>query len=244
MTERIQKVLSRAGFGSRRNIEKLIEAGRVQINGRIAKLGDKISQYDTVYLDGKLSLIKSDKLRILLYHKPLGEVSTRKDPEGRATVFETLPPLFYGRWINVGRLDINTSGLLLFTNNGDFANRFIHPSSRIEREYAVRIMGKVSSAVTKRLLYGVQLEDGKARFEDIVSLRSGNGRNRWFRVVVIEGRNRLVRRLWESQGVKVSRLIRVRLGPFILPRCLRQGEWEEIEASEVTALQNILKIFS
>ncbi|WP_304985208.1 23S rRNA pseudouridine(2605) synthase RluB [Coxiella-like endosymbiont] len=242
MTERIQKVLARAGYGSRRKIEKLIEAGRIQINNRTAKLGDRLSPDDVVYIDGKLYQISSaEKVRILLYHKPLGEVCTRKDPEGRPTVFEALQRLFSGCWINVGRLDISTSGLLLFTNDGDFANRLMHPSSKIEREYAVRIIGKVDADTIKRLTHGVKLEDGKARFEDIVDA-GGNGKNHWFHVVVVEGRNRLVHRLWESQGVKVSHLIRVRLGSLVLPKSLRRGEWKELEPSEIAALQNILKI--
>ncbi|AKQ33706.1 23S rRNA pseudouridine(2605) synthase RluB [Candidatus Coxiella mudrowiae] len=244
MTERIQKVLARAGYRSRREIEKLIEAGRIQINNHTAKLGNRLSPDDVVYIDGKLYQISpAEEVRVLLYHKPLGEVCTRKDPEGRPTVFEVLPRLFSGRWINVGRLDINTSGLLLFTNDGDFENRLMHPSSKIEREYAVRIMGEVDADTTKRLAHGVKLEDGKARFEDIVDV-GGNGKNHWFHVVVVEGRNRLVRRLWESQGVKVSRLIRVRLGSLVLPKSLRRGEWKELEPSEIAALQNILKISS
>lgn len=240
--ERIQKVLARAGYGSRRSIEKFILAGRVEINKRVAKLGDRLSFHDSVYIDGKLSPISaSATARVLIYHKPVGEVSTRKDPEGRPTVFDIMPPIQKARWVNVGRLDISTSGLLLFTNDGALANRLMHPSSMIEREYAVRILGNVHAKMTERLVNGVKLEDGKARFEDIVDV-GGDGKNRWFHVVVVEGRHRLVRRLWESQGVKASRLIRVRFGPIVLPKSLPQGSFRDLEASEIQALKNTLVV--
>ena len=181
-------------------------------------------------------------MRVLIYLKPVGEVSTRKDPEGRPTVFDIMPSIQEGRWVNVGRLDINTSGLLLFTNDGELANRLMHPSSMIEREYAVRVLSNVDAKMTERLVNGVELEDGKARFEDIVDV-GGEGKNRWFHVVVVEGRHRLVRRLWESQeGVKVSRLIRVRFGPIVLPKSLPRGSFRDLEPSEIQALKNILVV--
>lgn len=240
--ERIQKILARAGYGSRREIEKLISSGRITVNQRVAKLGDRISEDDSVSIDEKLCPITSqEKIRVLLYHKPVGEVCTRKDPEGRPTVFNALPRLSHSRWINIGRLDINTSGLLLFTNDGELANRLMHPSSMVEREYAVRVLGTVNADTTKRLAHGVKLEDGQARFEDIVDV-GGDGKNHWFHVVVVEGRNRLVRRLWESQGVTVSRLIRVRFGPITLPKSLSRGAWMELESSQITSLQNIFVV--
>ncbi|ACJ20031.1 23S rRNA pseudouridine(2605) synthase RluB [Coxiella burnetii] len=239
MKERIQKVLARSGYGSRREIEKMIAEGRIKVNQRLAQLGDRITEQDLVYIDGQLSSLSApEQVRILLYHKPEGEICTRKDPEGRTTVFETLPRLKDGRWVIIGRLDINTSGLLLFTNEGELANRLMHPSAQVEREYAVRVLGAVDADMTQKLAHGVGLEDGKARFEDIVDV-GGDGKNRWFHVVVVEGRHRFVRRLWESQGVKVSRLIRVRFGPIVLPKSLRRGDWKELESPEIKSLQNI-----
>ncbi|WP_267256754.1 23S rRNA pseudouridine(2605) synthase RluB [Coxiella endosymbiont of Ornithodoros maritimus] len=239
MKERIQKVLARFGHGSRREIEKMIAEGRIKVNQRLAQLGDRITEQDLVYIDGQLSSFSApEQVRVLLYHKPEREICTRKDPEGRMTVFETLPRLKDGRWVIIGRLDINTSGLLLFTNEGELANRLMHPSAQVEREYAVRVLGAVDAEMTKKLAHGIELEDGKARFEDIVDV-GGDRKNRWFHVVVVEGQHRLVRRLWESQGVKVSRLIRVRFGPIILPKSLRRGAWKELEPPEIKALQNI-----
>ncbi|ABS78454.1 23S rRNA pseudouridylate synthase B [Coxiella burnetii] len=239
MKERIQKVLARSGYGSRREIEKMIAEGRIKVNQRLAQLGDRITEQDLVYIDGQLSSLSApEQVRVLLYHKPEGEICTRKDPEGRTTVFETLPRLKDGRWVIIGRLDINTSGLLLFTNEGELANRLMHPSAQVEREYAVRVLGAVDADMTQKLAHGVGLEDGKARFEDIVDV-GGDGKNRWFHVVVVEGRHRFVRRLWESQGVKVSRLIRVRFGPIVLSKSLRRGAWKELESPEIKSLQNI-----
>ncbi len=237
-SERIQKILAERGIGSRREIEKWIDAGRISVNGKVAKLGDRINDHDKVCIDG--SLLRSDrsstqKTRVIAYHKPAGEVCTRKDEQGRKTVFDHLPRINNSRWVSIGRLDINTLGLLLFTNDGQLANRLMHPSSEIEREYAVRVIGQVDKDILKRLRSGVELEDGPARFSDIVD-SGGEGVNHWYHVVLMEGRNREVKRLWESQGVKVSRLMRVRFGPIILPRRSRPGSVRELDKTEVDGL--------
>jgi len=236
--EKLQKVLARAGLGSRREMEKAIEAGQVQVNGQVARLGDRVSLQDTVVYNGRRVHLKepaSQRRRVLLYNKPEGEICSRSDPEGRRTVYDRLPKIKDERWISVGRLDFNTSGLLLFTNDGALANKLMHPSSVIDREYLVRIQGEVDDAMKRRLLEGVLLEDGKARFTDIVD-GAGEGRNRWFYCVVMEGRNREVRRLWESQGVKVSRLKRVRYGNIFIPSHVRVGQWLELSDKEVNDL--------
>jgi len=224
MNERLQKLLAGAGHGSRRGIEEWIRAGRLTINGRAASLGDRASTGDTICLDGKpLDLGgRADSTEVLLYHKPLGEVTTRSDPQGRPTVFERLPPPSSGRWIVVGRLDVNTSGLLLFTNDGDLAHRLMHPSSEVEREYRVRLRGTPSAEVLERLRRGVVLEDGPAQF-DRIERESAEGSHSWFRVCLHEGRNREVRRLFEHEGFEVSRLIRIRYGDVEIPQDLRAG---------------------
>jgi len=234
MQERLQKVLARAGFGSRRHLEDLIREGRIQVNGKIAELGCKISGEERIVVDGKavqLTATQSAVPQVLMYHKPVGEICSRDDPEGRKTVFSNLPKPHTGRWISVGRLDISTSGLLLFTTDGELAHRLMHPSQEIEREYAVRLLGKVDMEMLKRLIKGVELDDGLARFAAIEE-SGGSGANHWYHVIIKEGRNREVRRLWESQGVKVSRLSRVRYGPVILERGLRPGKTRELTASE------------
>jgi len=234
MQERLQKVLARAGFGSRRHLEDLIREGRIQVNGKIAELGCKISGEERIVVDGKavqLTATQSAVPKVLMYHKPVGEICSRDDPEGRKTVFSNLPKPHTGRWISVGRLDISTSGLLLFTTDGELAHRLMHPSQEIEREYAVRLLGKVDMEMLKRLIKGVELDDGLARFAAIEE-SGGSGANHWYHVIIKEGRNREVRRLWESQGVKVSRLSRVRYGPVILERGLRPGKTRELTASE------------
>ena len=241
MSEKIQKVLANAGLGSRREIENWLREGRISINGKPAKLGDRMTTEDRVRVDGrevKLAKSQSQRARVLLYHKPEGEICSRSDPEGRPTIFDHLPMLRNGRWITVGRLDFNTSGVLLLTNDGELANRLMHPSAQLEREYAVRVQGQVSAEMLTRLKKGVQLEDGLGYFEDIADA-GGEGSNHWYHVLVREGRNRLVRRLWESQEVVVSRLIRVRFADITLPRYLRRGRWEEMTNDQVNALMDI-----
>lgn len=222
-------MLAHFGFGSRREIERWIEDGRITVDGELAELGQQVNLRSRITLDG--NLIKLDKLaqrqksKLLIYHKPTGEVCSRHDPDGRPTVFDALPRCSHGRWIMVGRLDVNTSGLLLFTNDGEFAHKLMHPSSQVEREYAVRIMGDVSDAMLQRLKAGVMLEDGPAHFDHIEAKPGGTGKNRWYHVILHEGRHREVRRLWESQGVTVSRLIRVRFGEYELPHSLPRGRY-------------------
>ncbi len=243
MTEKLQKVLARAGLGSRRQIEGWIAEGRVNIDGKPAKLGDRIDLTAKITIDKRPIILRpqqADKQRTIIYHKPEGEVCTRSDPEGRPTVFANLPSLRNQRWIAVGRLDITTSGLLLFTTDGELAHRLLHPSSEIEREYAVRVLGKVDQAMLNRLLRGVQLEDGKAAFSSIEDA-GGSGVNHWYHVVLKEGRNREVRRLWESQDIKVSRLIRLRFGTIQLPRLLRPGRCQALEPEQVDELNNLVK---
>jgi len=240
MTERLQKLLAGAGHGSRRGIEEWIRAGRVTINERVAVLGDRATDADRICLDGKpLDLGgRSDAVEVLLYHKPVGEMTTRSDPEGRPTVFDRLPPPASGRWIVVGRLDVNTSGLLLFTNNGELAHRLMHPSSEIRREYLVRLRGSPSADVLERLRLGVELEDGHANFDEIHT-ESTEGSHTWLRVCLHEGRNREVRRLFEHEGFVVSRLTRLRYGSVELPRDLRGGAFKALEASEIAALSSL-----
>ncbi len=236
MTERLQKILADAGLGSRRQIESWIADGLVVVNGKVAKLGDRANSADRIEVSGRrVRLAPRPSTRVLVYHKPSGEITTRKDPRGRATVFSALPRLKQGRWIAIGRLDINTSGLLLFTNDGRLANLLMHPSGAIEREYAVRVRGEVTQEMIDRLSRGVRLEDGQARFDEL-SDAGGSGVNHWFHVVLREGRNREVRRLWESQGMTVSRLIRIRFGPIQLGRELRSRRWRELSDQEVRAL--------
>ena len=239
MSEKLQKVLARAGKGSRRECEKFIDAGRVSIDGKVARLGDRVEDNQLIRLDGHTVKIEASNeriCRVLMYHKPEGELCTRKDPEGRRTVFDRLPPLENDRWIAIGRLDINTSGLLLFTNDGELANRLMHPSYEIEREYAVRVFGEVTQQTLKNLSKGVELDDGFAKFLSIVP-QGGTGLNNWFNVTLTEGRNREVRRLWQSQEVEVSRLIRMRYGDLMLNKRLPQGGWEELNLKDVNYLR-------
>jgi 23S rRNA pseudouridine2605 synthase len=231
------------GLASRREVERWIEAGRVSVNGHQAELGARVGPTDVIRVDGRIldTTAMSDpaRTRVLLYHKPEGEVCTRQDPEGRATVFDNLPRLRHGRWVQIGRLDINTSGLLLFTDNGELANRLMHPSHELVRVYAVRVHGEVSDGMKQRLRKGVELEDGMASFLSIEDA-GGEGSNHWYRVTIAEGRNREVRRLWQSQGVEVSRLIRVAFGPVELPRDLPRGRWRYAEPELVRALGSLV----
>ena len=236
--ERIQKVLARGGVGSRREIERWIDEGRLKINGDIVKLGDRLKVGDYLQLNDRVmhwEKFAIQPTRVLLYHKPTGEVVTRRDPQGRPVVFSQLPVLETARWISVGRLDINTSGLLLVTNNGELANKLMHPSTQVEREYAVRILGNVSDETLEKLKKGVELEDGVAKF-DAIRFFGGEGANKWYHVIVSEGRNRLVRRLWEAQEVIVSRLMRVRYGPVVLPERLKTGAFYELTDKELDLL--------
>jgi 23S rRNA pseudouridine2605 synthase len=238
MSEKLQKVLARAGLGSRREIETWIAAGRVSVDGSRASLGDRIEGTEVVRVDGHVIPkweLSGGRRRVLVYNKPEGEVTTREDPQGRPTVFDHLPLLRHGRWVAVGRLDVNTMGLLLLTNDGELAHRLMHPSFEVEREYAVRVLGEVPKDTLERLRKGVELEDGSARFDRIADA-GGEGVNHWFHVTLREGRNREVRRLWESQGVTVSRLIRLRYGAVNLPRGLRRGRWEELMPAHAQAL--------
>jgi 23S rRNA pseudouridine2605 synthase len=244
--ERLQKVLARAGLGSRREIENWIKDGRVILNSQPAKLGDRWKPGQRITVNGRpidLDRRHDEPTRVLLYHKPTGEVVTRRDPEGRPVIFTQLPRPNRGRWIAIGRLDINTQGLLLVTTNGELANRLMHPSREIEREYAVRVLGPVDEAVLDRLGKGVELEDGPARFETLVEA-GGEGANRWFHVTLREGRNRIVRRLWESQGITVSRLMRVRFGHLELPPRLKARTFMELPPEQVALLMESVGLAS
>ncbi|WP_298622312.1 23S rRNA pseudouridine(2605) synthase RluB [uncultured Legionella sp.] len=234
-SERLQKILSQAGLGSRREMERWIENGWIQVNGKPVKLGDSAGPLDKITVKGKLihnPLKIKQNTRILLYHKPVGEISSRNDPKFEKTVFDNLPHCRNGRWIQVGRLDLNTSGLLVFTNNGELANQLMHPKYGLEREYAVRVHGQVSPEALKNLQKGVALDDGMAQFINIES-RGGEGSNSWYHVTLTEGRNREVRRLWESQGLEVSRLIRIRYGTLTMPRFLTRGQSYELSPKQV-----------
>jgi len=234
----LHKLLARAGLGSRREIETWIAAGRVTVNGKVAALGDRVTTADRIKVDkAEINLAGSlpAVTRVLAYYKPEGEIVTRKDPEGRKTVYAGLPALQRGKWTAIGRLDINSSGLLLLTTNGELAHRLMHPSANLEREYAVRILGMATQEQLQNMLTGVRLEDGPACFTAITEA-GGSGVNHWYHVVLMEGRNREVRRLWESQGLQVSRLMRVRFGPYALPRNKRIGQSWELTADEVIAL--------
>jgi 23S rRNA pseudouridine2605 synthase len=240
-TEKLQKLLARAGFASRRALETWISEGRITVNGKVATLGDRASRSDKICVDKKavsMHRLEGPRVRVLLYNKPLGEICTRSDPEGRPTIFERLPPLEKGRWIAVGRLDINTSGLLIITSDGELANKLMHPSAQIDREYLVRVMGAVDNEMLQRLRDGVELDDGLAKFTDVTAMHKDDSEsiNRWYCCTLMEGRNREVRRLWESQGLKVSRLKRVRYGPVFLANRLPEGRWQELLPAELAIL--------
>lgn len=243
-SEKLQKVLARSGVGSRREMERWIAAGKITINGKIALIGDRITAKDKVCINKrsiKLDFNNNKESRVLIYNKPVGEICSRQDPEGRPTVFRNLPPVKSGRWIVIGRLDINTSGLLLFTTDGELANHLMHPSSQIDREYAVRILGSADNDMLQRLKDGVLLDDGIAKFTD-VQFFNGEGINKWYHCVLMEGKNREVRRLWESQGIKVNRLKRVRFGPVFLPSKVKVGKWQEMTAKEVSSLYKMMNL--
>jgi 23S rRNA pseudouridine2605 synthase len=245
MSEKLQKVLANNGIGSRREMEKWIEQGRVSVNGNVAKLGDRVEEKDQIRVDGNPISRANEKAacRVLMYNKPEGELCSRTDPEGRATVFDRLPAIAGERWIAVGRLDINTSGLLLFTNDGELANRLMHPSHEVEREYAVRVFGEVTPAILRTLCKGVELDDGIAKFNHIhVRPADDEAVNQWFNVTLSEGRNREVRRLWESQGLQVSRLIRVRYGNLEMFKRLPQGAWIELDLENVNTLRKMVQL--
>jgi len=259
---RLQKLLAAAGLGSRRTVENWIREGRVTVGERVARLGDRAGPADEVRLDGERVAVErvpperaaepeagladastaEPSHELLLYHKPLGEVTTRSDPQGRPTVFDHLPPPRHGRWIVIGRLDVNTSGLLLFTTDGDLAHRLMHPSAEVEREYRVRLRGTPGTETLRRLRRGIRLEDGPARFDRIVADPEANtvGSHSSFRVVLHEGRNREVRRLWAAQGFEVSRLARVRYGTVVLPASLRPGAWRRASPAELQRLRRAL----
>jgi 23S rRNA pseudouridine2605 synthase len=242
MSEKLQKLLATVGLGSRRELEKWISAGRVSVNGSISKLGDRAVPEDRILVDGRpVKIVTDDSPRVLMYSKPEGDVCTSSDPDGRPTVFDRLPRLNRGRWIAVGRLDINTSGLLLFTNHGELANRLMHPSYEVKREYMVRIHGEVTETMIARLTEGVILEDGIAKFQTVKAqhARSNDERsasNQWFKVILAEGRTREVRRLWESQGVEVNRLKRISYGPIELPSIVRRSEFIDLDPKQVISL--------
>lgn len=245
MSDKLQKVLANAGIGSRREMERWIEQGRVSVNGSIATLGARVESTDDIRVDGNpisQGQLKSH-CRVLVYNKPEGEICSRKDPEGRKTVFDRLPNIKNGRWISIGRLDINTSGLLLFTNDGELANRLMHPKHVVEREYAVRVFGEVTEPMISQLRKGVQLEDGEAKFNKITRKTSNDDSiNQWFNVVITEGRNREVRRIWETQDVQVSRLMRVRYGVVELPKRLPIGAWVELDLDSINTLRKTVQL--
>ncbi|HEY9051928.1 MAG TPA: pseudouridine synthase [Gammaproteobacteria bacterium] len=238
--ERIQKALARQGLGSRRQIEGWISDGAIQLNGKPVKLGDTVKTGDEVILNGRRIIIKEVEQtlpKVIVYNKPEGEVCTRSDPEGRPTIFEQLPKLWNGRWIAVGRLDINTSGLILLTDNGDLANRLMHPSLQVEREYAVRTLGKATEEMLYKVTHGVELEDGMARFEEVTDTHpEATSVNHWYYVVLMEGRNREVRRIWEAVGLKVSRLKRVRYGPIMMTKGHGMGQVRELGEKDIIQL--------
>lgn len=238
MSERIQKILAQTGLGSRRKIESYIKDGRIKVNGKVAQLGDRMTVDDKILFDGKridLKAIEKFVSQVIVYNKPDGEVCSRSDEADRKTVFDNLPKIKPGRWISVGRLDINTQGLLLFTNDGELAARLMHPRYAIAREYAVRVLGEVTETMLDNLKAGVKLADGLAQFSSI-TFQGGEGANQWYHVTLQTGKNREVRRLWESQGVKVSRLIRIRFGDIIMPTRLRRGQSQPLDQKAINQL--------
>lgn len=245
VTPKLHKVLADAGVGSRREMEELIIAGRVSVNGEPAHIGQRVGAQDQVKVNGRLVARPnaSKPPRVILYHKPAGEIVSHDDPAGRATVFARLPKMKMGKWLSVGRLDLNTEGLLILTTSGDLANRLMHPRYGAEREYAVRVLGELAPEQQARMVEGIELDDGVAKF-GVLEYLGGEGSNRWYRATLHEGRNREVRRMFEAAGVTVSRLIRTRFGEVVLPRNLRRGRWEELDGTLVTALMVQLGLIS
>ncbi len=235
--EKLHKILAQAGLGSRRAMEERIRAGEVTVNGKVASIGDRVTHEDRIKVGERLVRLapEGELPRVLLYHKPEGEIVSNDDPQGRPTVFEKLPPARDAKWLAIGRLDFNTSGLLIFTTSGDLANRMMHPRFEVEREYAVRVLGEATPERLEALCTGVELEDGVARFEYLEE-EGGEGANRWFRVLLKEGRNRVVRRLFESQNLTVSRLMRVRFGIVALPPWLKRGQFIALSPADVERL--------
>ena len=240
MSEKLQKFLANLGLGSRRGLEVWIQEGRVNVNGKTAKLGDRVEEEDRILVDGRPVSSKKISHRFILYNKPGNEICSRNDPEGRKSVYDRLPRIKNQRWISVGRLDFSTSGLLLFTTDGALANKLMHPSSKIDREYAVRVLGDVSEDKLQAMKEGVLLEDGIARFTDIKKGQDDDdSANQWYYVVLMEGRNREVRRLWESQGVTVSRLKRVRFGRFFIPSKVKAGQFTDLKSKDIRILYDM-----
>ncbi|MBN9288733.1 MAG: hypothetical protein BGO43_08550 [Gammaproteobacteria bacterium 39-13] len=237
---RLHKLLANAGVGSRRTIESWIRAGKIQVNGKCAQIGQEVTIHDRVHVDGKLidlEHVSPQQPRFLIYNKPEGEICSTVSEEGKSSVFDSLPPLDQGRWVMVGRLDVNTSGLLLFTNNGELAHQLMHPSFQVERQYAVRVLGQVTSQTLLSLKKGVELQDGEmSRFKDVVPRNSSTGANQWFNVTLSQGKYREVRQLWEAVGCTVSRLIRIKYGSISLPRELKKGKWQELPLGRVEEL--------
>jgi 23S rRNA pseudouridine2605 synthase len=236
-SQKLQKVLAQAGLGSRRAMEEMIEGGKVKVNGAVATLGQRVTSEDEIQVGRRQIKFKvtSRLPRVIVYHKPEGEIVSRDDPQGRRSVFEKLPAIRSAKWLAIGRLDFNTCGLLIFTTSGDLANRLMHPRFQVEREYAVRIFGELSEDQMRALKQGVKLSDGLARF-DVIEPQGGEGRNHWYRVVVTEGRNRVVRRMFEALGLRVSRLMRVRFGIVTLSSLVKRGTWTELKESEIRKL--------
>lgn len=239
-TFKLQKLLAQRGLGSRREMEVLIASGEVSINGKTAILGDRAGPDDIIRIGRRVIRVHREELpKVLLYHKPEGEIVSRNDPEGRPSVFDKLPYLRSSKWVAIGRLDFNTSGLLIFTNDGTLANRLMHPRFEMEREYAVRILGELNEEQTKQLTTGVQLEDGQAAFTYLAD-QGGEGANHWYRVILKEGKNREVRRMFEAIGITVSRLMRVRFGPINLPPRIKRGQWLELDEKETRRLLSLI----
>ncbi len=235
--ERLQKVLAQAGVGSRREMEEWIAAGRVKVNGEVATLGMRVAEGDRVQVDGRAIRLRMGETqkapRVLLYHKQEGEIVSRDDPDGRPSVFDNLPRIAGQKWIAIGRLDFNTSGLMIFTTSGELANRLMHPRFEVEREYAVRVQGEMAPEQMKQMLHqGIELEDGVVKFAKLTD-EGGEGFNHWYRIVIKEGRNREVRRTFEALGLPVSRLIRVRFGIVNLPPSIKRGKMAELGSEEV-----------